>query len=99
MLMHPDPGSKKIPFNRPSFAGKELEYITDALVRGHVSGDGFYTQQCSSLLESELGVPKVLLTTSCTHALELSALLLNIEPGDEVIIPTFTFVSTANAFV
>jgi dTDP-4-amino-4,6-dideoxygalactose transaminase len=89
----------KIPFNRPCFAGKELKYITQAIQAGHASGDGAYTKKCQSLLEEILGVPKVLLTTSCTHALEMAALLLNIQPGDEVIIPSFTFVSTVNAFV
>lgn len=90
--------SYRIPFNRPSLVGKELEYIQDALKLGHISGDGTYTRRCSDLLQSTLGVPKVLLTTSCTHALELAGLLLGIEPGDEVIVPSFTFVSTANAF-
>ncbi|MDP3186224.1 MAG: aminotransferase class I/II-fold pyridoxal phosphate-dependent enzyme, partial [Anaerolineales bacterium] len=66
---------------------------------GHISGDGAFTKKCSALLEQELGVPKVLLTTSCTHALEMFAILLDIQPGDEVIIPSFTFVSTVNAFV
>lgn len=70
-----------------------------ALEKGHVSGDGPFTKQCSSLLERILGAPKVLLTTSCTHALEMAALLLDVGPGDEVIVPSFTFVSTVNAFV
>ena len=89
----------QIPFNRASLVGNEMEYIQDAIHRGHVSGDGYYTLQCQHFLEETLGVAKVLLTTSCTHALELAALLLNIQPGDEVIIPSFTFVSTVNAFV
>jgi dTDP-4-amino-4,6-dideoxygalactose transaminase len=89
----------RIPFNRPSTAGHELEYVVDAIRIGHASGDGAYTQRCQSLLERTLGVPKVLLTTSCTHALEMAALLLCVEPGDEVIVPSFTFVSTVNAFV
>ena len=88
----------KIPFNRPSLAGKEMEYIQDALRLGHSSGDGPYTRRCRELLEKLLGVPRVLLTTSCTHALEMAGLLLGLEPGDEVIVPSFTFVSTANAF-
>lgn len=89
----------RIPFNRPYFSGKELEYIRQAIDFGHISGNGKFTQTVSSLLETELGVPKVLLTTSCTHALEMAAILLNVESGDEVIVPTFTFVSTINAFV
>jgi dTDP-4-amino-4,6-dideoxygalactose transaminase len=79
--------------------GKELEYIADSVRSGHISGDGTYTKKCHQLLESTLGVPKVLLTTNCTHALEMSALILDIQPGDEVIVPAFTFVSTVNAFV
>lgn len=90
----------QIPFNRPCFTGKELDYIADAVkVRGHISGDGYFTKKCHTLLEESLGVKKALLTTSCTHALEMAALLLNIQPGDEVICPAFTFVSTINAFV
>jgi dTDP-4-amino-4,6-dideoxygalactose transaminase len=89
----------RIPFNRPSMAGHELTYITEAIVSGHASGDGAFTRKCHAWLESLLGVPKVLLTTSCTHALEMAAILLNIQSGDEVIVPDFTFVSTINAFV
>ncbi|HYG65826.1 MAG TPA: dTDP-4-amino-4,6-dideoxygalactose transaminase [Thermoanaerobaculia bacterium] len=89
----------RIPFNRPALAGKEMEYIQDAVARGHLSGDGYYTRRCHDLLEELLGVPRVLLTTSCTHALEMSALLLDLGPGDEVVVPAFTFVSTVNAFV
>jgi dTDP-4-amino-4,6-dideoxygalactose transaminase len=88
-----------IPFNKPHVSGREFEYISDAIQRGHLSGDGYYTKQCHALLEEWLGVPKVLLTTSCTHALEMAALLLNIQPGDEVIVPSFTFVTSINAFV
>jgi dTDP-4-amino-4,6-dideoxygalactose transaminase len=88
-----------IPFNLPSLVGNELAYMARAAVSGHISGDGPFTSQCQGILEAILGVPKVLLTTSCTHALELVALLLDIRPGDEVIIPSFTFVSSANAFV
>lgn len=88
-----------IPFNKPCLLSNEFAYIADAIQRGHVSGDGFYTKKCHILLEQALGVSKVLLTTSCTHALEMAALLLDIRPGDEVIIPSFTFVSTVNAFV
>lgn len=89
----------RIPFNKPCLAGDELGYIADAIERGHLSGDGEYTRRCSALLEAALGVPRVLLTTSCTHALEMAALLLDIRAGDEVIVPSFTFVSTVNAFV
>lgn len=88
-----------IPFNRPFFSGKEFEFIQQAIAAWQLSGDGAFTRKCHALLESELGVPKTLLTTSCTHALEMSALLLELKQGDEVIIPSFTFVSTANAFV
>ncbi|HEX3049724.1 MAG TPA: dTDP-4-amino-4,6-dideoxygalactose transaminase [Aggregatilineaceae bacterium] len=91
--------SYKIPFNRPSFAGDEQTYIAQAIANGHISGDGPFTKQCHRFLEEALGVPKALLTTSCTHALEMAALLLDIQPGDEVIVPSFTFVSTVNAFV
>ena len=79
--------------------GHEAAYIATALAQGPISGDGPFTRQCRQLLEQQLAVPQVLLTTSCTHALEMAALLLNIQPGDEVIIPAFTFVSTVNAFV
>ncbi|HEX6083974.1 MAG TPA: dTDP-4-amino-4,6-dideoxygalactose transaminase [Thermoanaerobaculia bacterium] len=87
-----------IPFNRPSLAGQELAYVRDAIERGHISGDGVYTRRSESMLSELLGGARVLLTTSCTHALEMSALLLDLQPGDEVIIPSFTFVSTASAF-
>jgi len=88
-----------IPFNRPSFAGNEMSYMAAAVANGHLSGDGSFTRACHSLLETALGVPKALLTTSCTHALEMSALLLDLQPGDEVIVPSFTFVSSINAYV
>jgi dTDP-4-amino-4,6-dideoxygalactose transaminase len=88
-----------IPFNRPHLTGREHEYMSEALINGHISGDGNFTKKCSLLLEERFGVPKALLTTSCTHALEMAALLLDIKPGDEVIVPSFTFVSTVNAFV
>jgi dTDP-4-amino-4,6-dideoxygalactose transaminase len=87
-----------IPFNRPFAVGTEYEYIRQAIDNMHCSGDGPFTKRCQQLLERELGAAKVLLTTSCTDALEMSALLLEIGPGDEVIVPSFTFVSTANAF-
>lgn len=89
----------KIPFNKPWLNGKELYYIANVIQAGHASGDGTYTRKCHALIEQALGVSRVLLTTSCTDALEMAALLLEIKPGDEVIIPSFTFVSTANAFV
>jgi dTDP-4-amino-4,6-dideoxygalactose transaminase len=89
----------RIPFNKPTVMGNELAYVADAAARGHLSGDGPYTRKCDALLEQILGAPKVLLTTSCTHALEMAALLLDVQPGDEVIVPSFTFVSTVNAFV
>ena len=88
-----------VDFNNPVVVGKELEYMAQAIGFGKISGDGPFTKKASALLEEQLGVPKVLLTTSCTHALEMFALLLDIQPGDEVIIPSFTFVSTVNAFV
>jgi dTDP-4-amino-4,6-dideoxygalactose transaminase len=88
-----------IPFNRPVIVGKELYYISQAILSGYSAGDGQFTKKCHRLLEQVLGAPKVLLTTSCTHALEMAALLLDIQPGDEVIVPSFTFVSTVNAFV
>ena len=88
-----------IPFNKAGLVGNEIRYIVEALEQGHISGDGAFTTKCNELLEHELGVAKVLLTTSCTHALEMAALLLDIQSGDEVIVPSFTFVSTANAFV
>jgi dTDP-4-amino-4,6-dideoxygalactose transaminase len=89
----------QIPFNKPAYIGTEKQYVSDVLQSGHQSGDGNYTKKCSAILEQALGVEKVLLTTSCTHALEMAAILLDIKPGDEVIIPSFTFVSTVNAFV
>ena len=88
-----------IPFNRPSVVGRELAHVEEAIRTAHLSGDGEYSRKCSALLEHALGVPKVLLTTSCTHALEMAAILLDIRPGDGVIVPSFTFVSTVNAFV
>jgi dTDP-4-amino-4,6-dideoxygalactose transaminase len=88
-----------VPFNRPGVEGQELALVADAVARGQLSGDGHYSKLCHALLERELGVTKALLTTSCTDALEMSALLLDLQPGDEVIVPAFTFVSTVNAFV
>lgn len=88
----------RIPFNRSSLVGRELEYIFTAMSEGQIAGDQKFTKCCHSLLEETLGVRRALLTTSCTHALEMCALLLGIGAGDEVIVPSFTFVSTANAF-
>ena len=88
-----------IPFNRPCLTGNELIYVAECIRRGHLAGDGHFTRKCRQFLEQELGVPSVLLVTSCTHALEMAALLLDIQPGDEVIVPAFAFVSTVNAFV
>ncbi len=88
-----------VDFNHPVTVGKEMEYMAEAIANAQISGDGPFTQKASGLLEQELNVQKVLLTTSCTHALEMAAILLEIQPGDQVIIPDFTFVSTINAFV
>lgn len=88
-----------IDFNVPPCVGTEIEYIKDAIAQHKICGDGVYTKKCSSWLEKETQSEKVLLTTSCTHAIEMAALLCNIEPGDEVIMPSYTFVSTADAFV
>jgi dTDP-4-amino-4,6-dideoxygalactose transaminase len=87
-----------IPFNRPAVVGDEFRYMREAMAAGRISGDGQFSRRCHALLEEELGAARVLLTTSCTHALEMSALLLDLAPGDEVVIPSFTFVSTVNAF-
>jgi dTDP-4-amino-4,6-dideoxygalactose transaminase len=88
-----------IPFNKPSLTGDELNYLTQAIEKYHISGDGIFTSKCHQWLENHFNIPKALLTTSCTHALEMTAFLLEIEAGDEVIIPSFTFVSTVNAYV
>jgi dTDP-4-amino-4,6-dideoxygalactose transaminase len=90
---------RHVPFNRPALAGREFDYMREAVAAGHLSGDGIFTARAQAALQDLLGAPKVLLTTSCTHALEMAALLLDIGPGDEIIVPSFTFVSTANAFV
>jgi len=92
------PEQLAIPFNRPSFVGTEQHYLQQSIASGHISGDGPFTDLCNKHLAAVLGAKSVLLTTSCTHALELAALLLDIGPGDEVLVPSFTFVSTANAF-
>lgn len=89
----------KIPFNRASLVGGETQNVQRAFEEMHIAGDGSFTRRCHQLLEGIVGAPKALLTTSCTHALEMAALLLDIQPGDEVLVPSFTFVSTVNAFV
>ena len=89
----------KVPFNRPTIAPQQSAYVSEAFRGGHLSGDGPFTKKASEVLSDLHGDSKVLLTTSCTSALELSALLLDLQPGDEVIVPSFTFVSSANAFV
>ncbi|WP_321150406.1 dTDP-4-amino-4,6-dideoxygalactose transaminase [Aeromonas jandaei] len=91
--------SYPIPFNKPYLHGRELVYIASSVASGKISGDGVFTQRCHDLIQSRYGFNKVLLTTSCTDALEMAAILLNIQPGDEVIAPSYTFVSTVNAFV
>lgn len=88
-----------IPFNKPFLAGTELNYLGECFTNEHLAGDGAFTKKCEAILEKTLNAEKVLLTTSCTHALEMTALLLEIQPGDEIIVPSFTFPSTANAFV
>ena len=88
-----------IPFNKPPYIGKESEYVIDAVNKGHISGDGDYTKKCAKKLEELSGTKRALLTTSCTHATEMAVLLSDIKPGDEVIMPSYTFVSTADAFV
>jgi dTDP-4-amino-4,6-dideoxygalactose transaminase len=93
--MHPPP---RIPFNRSSVVGKELSYIAEAMLAGQIAGDQLFGRRCQKLLEQALPVQRAMLTTSCTHALEMAALLLGVGPGDEVIVPSFTFVSVANAF-
>ncbi|HEY4311678.1 MAG TPA: dTDP-4-amino-4,6-dideoxygalactose transaminase [Pirellulales bacterium] len=89
----------RIPFNKPFIAGKEMYYIAQAVAAGKIAGDGHFTQQCARLLEREFDIPKVLMTPSCTAALEMAAILCDLRAGDEVILPSYTFVSTANAFV
>jgi dTDP-4-amino-4,6-dideoxygalactose transaminase len=89
----------RVDFNKPSLMGNELAYIQEAIEQRHISGDGSFTKRCQQYLQEALGVSRALLATNCTHALEMAALLLDIQPGDEVIVPSFTFVSTINAFV
>ena len=90
---------KNIPFNLCSIQGNEIIYLNKAINNGYLAGDGEFSKKCNKLFETKLSIKKSLLTPSCTHALEMAAILLNISPGDEVIIPSFTFVSTVNAFV
>jgi dTDP-4-amino-4,6-dideoxygalactose transaminase len=90
---------QEIPFNRSSLQGRELEYIFQTITVGQIAGDQTFSKKCHALLEKTLGVHRALITTSCTHALEMAGVLLDLEPGDEVIVPSFTFVSTPNAFV
>jgi dTDP-4-amino-4,6-dideoxygalactose transaminase len=89
----------RIPFNKPFIIGRELYYIAQTINSGHASGDGHYSKLCQSLIEQRIKGGRVLLTTSCTSALEMAALLADIEEGDEVILPSYTFTSTANAFL
>jgi dTDP-4-amino-4,6-dideoxygalactose transaminase len=98
-MLPPLTGGYSIPFNRPCFVGGEEQLIAESMANMHISGDGPFTKKCHALIEELLGVKKALLTTSCTHALEMTALLLDFKDGDEVIVPSFTFVSTINAFV
>jgi dTDP-4-amino-4,6-dideoxygalactose transaminase len=91
--------ARKVPFNKPFLVGTEIGHVQQAAAAMHLSGDGMFSRRCHAALESITGARKALLTTSCTHALEMAALLLDIAPGDEVIVPSFTFVSSANAFV
>ena len=90
---------RRVPFNNPSFEGNELRYIQEAVLSGKISGDGVFTEKCHEFLEKKFNAKKVLLTTSCTHALELASILLDLKEGDEVIVPSYTFVSTVNAFM
>ncbi len=88
-----------IPFNKPAYIPESEAYVSEALKSGHLSGDGPFTKRCHALIQEITAAPKALLTTNCTHALEMAAMLLDLKPGDEVIVPSFTFVSTVNAFV
>lgn len=91
--------NQQIPFNKPFLTGKETEYIEDAVMFGKISGNGDFTKRCHAFFKERYYFPKTLLTTSCTDALEMAAILVDIQPGDEVIMPAYTFVSTANAFI
>lgn len=89
----------RIPFNKPAFVGKELEYVQDAITNRGIAGGGYYSGRCETWFRDRLGCASALLTGSCTHALEIAAILLDLKPGDEIIMPSYTFVTTANAFV
>ena len=93
------PTRTRIPFHRPWIGVQELDYVTKAVTSGFIGSDGVYTRRCAEVLEARFGIAKVLMTASCTMALELAALLCELQPGDEVILPSFTFASTANAFL
>jgi dTDP-4-amino-4,6-dideoxygalactose transaminase len=97
--MSPARRAYRIPFNRPTSTERDWQYMHEALASGQISGDGPFTKRCHKLLQEVLGVPRALLTTSCTHALEMAAILADVKLGDEVIVPSFTFVSSINAFV
>ena len=86
-----------IGFNTPSTVGRELEYVQKAIANQHIAADGYFTNECNEYFKNKIGIKKSLLTTSCTHALEAISCLIDIKPGDEIIIPSYTFVSTANA--
>jgi dTDP-4-amino-4,6-dideoxygalactose transaminase len=90
---------ENIPFNKPFIAGKELYYIAQAVTMGNLSGDGYFTKKCAELMQERFGIKKILMTPSCTASLEMAAQLCDVKPGDEVIMPSYTFVSTASAFV
>src|SRR5262245_33585358 len=90
---------RHIPFNRPHLPQAAFAYLHQSVLNMHLSGDGPFTRRCHALLQELTGAPRVLLTTSCTHALEMAALLLDLGPGDEVVVPAYTFTSTVNAFV
>src|SRR5829696_1025373 len=88
-----------IPFNKPYATGREFDYIREAIAAAHLASGGRFSRRCQAWLESQIGCPKALLTHSCTAALEMAAMLADLQPGDEVLMPSYTFVSTANAFV
>jgi dTDP-4-amino-4,6-dideoxygalactose transaminase len=96
--MPPGDGVERVPFNRPYYVGDEHAHVLEAIARGHISGCGSFTELCERALEAQLGAPRVLLTPSCTAALEMIAMLLEIRAGDEILMPSYTFASTANAF-
>jgi dTDP-4-amino-4,6-dideoxygalactose transaminase len=98
LLMNHKKNMQNIPFNKPYFSGNELHYMKQAIEKGKISGNGYFTQQCHNFFSTHFGFKKCLLTTSCTDALEMVSILLDIQPGDEIIAPSYTFVSTVNAF-